>query len=58
MKKYSLKKDHEEIKAQIKEWEKILDSVINCLQDSEVYEHHDCIEDLEKISHEMTAINI
>ena len=53
MSKYSLKKDHALIKAQIKEWERKIDDVMesNDYYIKEIYV-------LEEISQEMMAINI
>lgn len=51
MKKYSIKEDHVKIKKQIKNWEKDIDNLINSINDDKV------VDILEKISHEMFAIN-
>jgi hypothetical protein len=71
--KYNLKKDHEEIKKQIKEWEiemdLSVDSLLNILEkygDIEINKNGedksiyllDLINALEGLSHEMMAINI
>ena len=62
MSEYSLEKDHEAIKKQIKKWEKTIDEAIKCLQDQEVkkdtHDHNACIEELEEVSHEMMTINL
>jgi hypothetical protein len=52
---YSIEQDHANIKKQIKEWEQSIDQVINYLRERDNY---DLVEDLEKVSHEMMAINL
>ena len=69
-KKYNLKKDHADIKQQIKEWEISTDFVINCLRSLDKTQVvgkdgnnndltvNDIIDELEDTSHEMCAINL
>ena len=62
MKKYSLKKDHEAIKKQIKEWETKLDILITYLETETSFKRKIDIpvvaDGLANISNEMMAINI
>lgn len=64
MNTYNIEVDHTNIKAQIKDWERAVDSVISHLMElqqsgvCESAENFDAIEKLEKVSHEMMAINI
>lgn len=51
---YDLTKDHTEIKQQIKEWEKTIDGIINCLTPK----CGNCMSKLENLSNEMMAINL
>lgn len=59
--KYDIKKDHANIKKQIKTWEHTLDHLINALYvDEPINEQQKdrVIQHLEVISHEMMTINI
>ena len=59
MSKYNLKVDHKAIKKQIKDWELLIDDVVQALLDGTTKEEQEMIADkLEAVSHEMTAINI
>lgn len=59
MRKYSLKKDHAEIKKQIKEWERRVDEIVKDLPRATTKKKRDeLINELENISHEMMAVNI
>lgn len=54
---YSLKKDHAEIKKQIKEWETKINEIVYC-HNTGIATPKDILNTLEVISHEMTAVNI
>ena len=67
MEKYSLKRDHAEIKEQIKEWEHELtyavgkfyhDRNMGVTPEFEIEVYEKLIDHLEQISHDMGAINI
>jgi hypothetical protein len=55
---YDIVKDHEDIKEQIKDWEKRVDSLIIMLLGSDDVSKEDLINELENLSQEMCAINI
>lgn len=60
-KKYSLKKDHSDLKKHIKEWEREIDILVKYLTQIETKKEIDIdylINNLEIISHEMLPINI
>lgn len=56
MKEYVVKKDLEQIKEQIKEWELTLDRIVSVNNELTIPEY--VLDELEQLSNEMMAINL